>query len=51
MTSPLRFLLAPAPPSRRAGLLVAALSVALCTLLVYPLKDVACGPRAAASAA
>jgi two-component system sensor histidine kinase KdpD len=41
MSSPFGFLLAPAPPSRRAGLLVAALSVALCTLIVYPLKHVA----------
>ncbi|MEA2207769.1 MAG: two-component system, OmpR family, sensor histidine kinase KdpD [Solirubrobacteraceae bacterium] len=41
MTSPLGFLLAPYPPSRRAGLIVAAVSVALCTLLVYPLKHVA----------
>jgi two-component system sensor histidine kinase KdpD len=41
MYSPLGFLLAPDPPPRRAGLLVAALSVTLCTLLVYPLKHVA----------
>jgi two-component system, OmpR family, sensor histidine kinase KdpD len=41
MSSPFGFLLAPAPPSRRAGLLVAAVSVALCTLIVYPLKHVA----------
>jgi two-component system sensor histidine kinase KdpD len=41
MSPPFGFLLAPAPPSRRAGLLVAALSVALCTLIVYPLKHVA----------
>jgi two-component system, OmpR family, sensor histidine kinase KdpD len=34
-------LLAPVPPSRRAGLFVAVLSVALCTLIVYPLKHVA----------
>jgi two-component system sensor histidine kinase KdpD len=41
MSSPFGFLLAPAPPSRRAGLLVAAVSVALCTLIIYPLKHVA----------
>jgi two-component system sensor histidine kinase KdpD len=41
MHSPLGLLLAPDPPSRRAGLLAAALSVTLCTLLVYPLKHVA----------
>ncbi|HMH46527.1 MAG TPA: DUF4118 domain-containing protein [Solirubrobacteraceae bacterium] len=41
MHSPLGFLLAPDPPSRRAGLVAAALSVTLCTLLVYPLKHVA----------
>lgn len=41
MSSPFGFLLAPSPPSRRAGLVVAALSVALSTLLVFPLKHVA----------
>jgi two-component system, OmpR family, sensor histidine kinase KdpD len=41
MHSPLGFLLAPDPPLRRAGLVAAALSVTLCTLLVYPLKHVA----------
>jgi two-component system sensor histidine kinase KdpD len=41
MSSSFGFLLAPAPPSRRAGLFVALLSVALCTLIVYPLKHVA----------
>jgi two-component system sensor histidine kinase KdpD len=35
------FLLTPEPPSRRVGLLVAAALVALCTLLVYPLKQAA----------
>jgi two-component system, OmpR family, sensor histidine kinase KdpD len=35
------FLLTPEPPSRRAGLLVAAVLVALCTLLIYPLKQAA----------
>jgi two-component system, OmpR family, sensor histidine kinase KdpD len=37
----LGFLLAPTPPSRRAGLLSAIIGVALCTLIVYPLKQVA----------
>jgi len=41
MSSSFGFLLAPAPPSRRAGLFVAALSVALCTLIVFPLKHIA----------
>jgi two-component system sensor histidine kinase KdpD len=41
MSSSFGFLLAPAPPPRRAGLFVAVLSVALCTLIVYPLKHVA----------
>jgi two-component system sensor histidine kinase KdpD len=41
MSSPFGFLLAPDSPSRRVGLLVAALSVALCTLIIYPLKHVA----------
>jgi two-component system sensor histidine kinase KdpD len=41
MSSWFGFLLAPAPPPRRAGLVVAAVSVALCTLLVFPLKHVA----------
>jgi two-component system sensor histidine kinase KdpD len=41
MSSSFGFLLAPAPPPRRVGLLVAVLSVALCTLIVYPLKHVA----------
>ncbi|HEY2718630.1 MAG TPA: DUF4118 domain-containing protein, partial [Solirubrobacteraceae bacterium] len=41
MSSPFGFLLAPTPPPRRVGLIVAALSVALCTLIVYPLKHVA----------
>ena len=34
-------LLAPNPPSRRVGALVALVAVALCTLLVLPLKDIA----------
>ncbi|HTZ87731.1 MAG TPA: ATP-binding protein [Solirubrobacteraceae bacterium] len=41
MSSWFGFLLAPTPPPRRAGLVVAAASVALCTLLVFPLKHVA----------
>jgi two-component system sensor histidine kinase KdpD len=35
------FLLTPEPPSRRVGVLVAAGLVALCTLLIYPLKQAA----------
>jgi two-component system, OmpR family, sensor histidine kinase KdpD len=38
---PFGFLLAPEPPPRRVGVLVAVLAVALCTLLVYPLKQIA----------
>ncbi|MHB8233208.1 MAG: sensor histidine kinase [Solirubrobacteraceae bacterium] len=41
MSSSLSFLLEPHPPSRRAGVVAAVLSVALCTLIVYPLKHVA----------
>ena len=41
MSSPLGFLLASEPPSRRVGVIVAVVSVALCTLIVYPLKHVA----------
>ncbi len=41
MSRLLGFLLAPTPPSRRAGLLSALIGVALCTLIVYPLKRVA----------
>ena len=41
MRSPFGFLLAPDPPSRRAGLIIALLAVALCTLIIYPLKHVA----------
>jgi two-component system, OmpR family, sensor histidine kinase KdpD len=41
MSSPFGFLLSPDPPSRRVGLLVAVVVVALCTLIVYPLKHVA----------
>ncbi len=39
--SPLGLLLAPEPPSRRVGAIVALVAVALCTLIVYPLKHVA----------
>jgi two-component system sensor histidine kinase KdpD len=41
MSSPLSFLLEPDPPSRRSGAIAALLAVALCTLIVYPLKHVA----------
>jgi two-component system sensor histidine kinase KdpD len=41
MSSSFGFLLAPNPPPRRIGLVVAALLVAVCTLVVYPLKHVA----------
>ena len=37
----LGFLLAPTPPSRRAGVLSTVAAVALCTLIVYPLKQIA----------
>jgi two-component system sensor histidine kinase KdpD len=38
---PFGFLLAPDPPPRRVGLVTAFAAVALCTLIVYPLKQVA----------
>jgi two-component system, OmpR family, sensor histidine kinase KdpD len=38
---PLGFLLATEPPPRRTGVVVAVLAVALCTALLYPLKQVA----------
>src|SRR6202161_605212 len=38
---PFGFLLAAAPPSRRVGLIVAIRAGALCTLLIYPLKQIA----------
>jgi two-component system sensor histidine kinase KdpD len=41
MSPPLGFLLDSDPPPRRAGLIAAVVSVALCTLIVYPLKHVA----------
>jgi two-component system sensor histidine kinase KdpD len=37
----LGFLLATEPPPKRTGVLVAVVAVALCTLLVYPLKQIA----------
>jgi len=37
----LGYLIAPDPPSRRTGVLVAIAAVAVCTLVVYPLKRVA----------
>jgi two-component system sensor histidine kinase KdpD len=41
MSSPFGFLLAPDPPSRRVGAVAAVAAVALCTLIVYPLKHLA----------
>jgi two-component system sensor histidine kinase KdpD len=41
MSSPFGLLLATEPPSRRVGVVVALASVALCTLIIYPLKHVA----------
>ncbi len=41
MSSPLSFLLETDPPSRRSGAIAAVVAVALCTLIVYPLKHVA----------
>jgi len=38
---PFAFLLATEPPPRRTGVFVAVLAVALCTLLIYPLKQIA----------
>jgi two-component system, OmpR family, sensor histidine kinase KdpD len=38
---PFGFLLATEPPPRRTGVLVAVAAVALCTLLIYPLKQIA----------
>ncbi len=38
---PFGFLLATEPPPRRTGVLVAVAAVALCTLLIYPLKRIA----------
>jgi two-component system sensor histidine kinase KdpD len=41
MSRPFGLLLRTDPPSARSGLAAAALAVALCTLLVYPLKQIA----------
>ncbi|MFI4984507.1 MAG: DUF4118 domain-containing protein [Solirubrobacterales bacterium] len=41
MSLPFGFLLARDPPPRRVGALVALAAVALCTLIIYPLKHVA----------
>jgi two-component system sensor histidine kinase KdpD len=41
MSSPFGFLLSAEPPSRRTGVIVAVAAVAVCTLIVYPLKHVA----------
>ncbi len=41
MSPPFAFLLAPDPPPRRVGVIVAVATVALCTLIIYPLKHVA----------
>ncbi len=41
MSHPFGFLLAPDTPPRRVGAIAAVLAVALCTLLLYPLKHVA----------
>src|ERR1700683_2891086 len=41
MSPPFGFLLASEPPSRRVGAVVAVASVALSTVIVYPLKQVA----------
>jgi two-component system sensor histidine kinase KdpD len=38
---PFGFMLAAEPPSRRVGVLVAIAAVAVCTLLIYPLKQIA----------
>jgi two-component system sensor histidine kinase KdpD len=41
VSPPFGFLLGPQPPSRRVGAIVAVAAVALCTLIIYPLKHVA----------
>jgi two-component system, OmpR family, sensor histidine kinase KdpD len=41
MSSPVGFLLESDPPSRRVGVIAAVVSVALCTLIIYPLKHIA----------
>lgn len=41
MSRPFGFLLSPQPPSRRTGVIAAVMTVAVCTLLIYPLKHLA----------
>jgi len=41
MSSPFGFLLSAEPPSRRTGAIVAVAAVALCTLILYPLQEIA----------
>ncbi len=41
MSSPFGFLLSAEPPSRRTGAIVAVGAVALCTLILYPLEQIA----------
>jgi two-component system, OmpR family, sensor histidine kinase KdpD len=41
VSAPFAALLGPNPPSRRVGVAVALVAVALCTLIIYPLKHVA----------
>ena len=41
MAAPFGFLLTPDPPRKRVGAVIALAAVALCTLIVYPLKHVA----------
>jgi len=41
VSSPFGFLLSAEPPPRRTGVIVAVAAVALCTLILYPLKQIA----------
>ena len=41
MPSPFGFLLSAEPPSRRTGVIAAVGAVALCTLILYPLQEIA----------
>jgi two-component system sensor histidine kinase KdpD len=41
VSPPFGFLLSPDPPPRRVGVVVALAAVALCTLIIYPLKQIA----------
>jgi two-component system sensor histidine kinase KdpD len=41
VSSPFGFLLSAEPPSRRTGAVVAVVAVALCTLILYPLQEIA----------